>query len=331
MAKVSVIVPIYNVEQYLPKCLDSLINQTFNDIEILAISDGSPDNSVEIIKKYAKKDNRVKCIEKENGGYGSVLEYAIKHIETEYFIICDPDDWLRKDSIEILYNKAKEFKTDLVIGSKYLVYSDNNEQKYDDSKIKNVNVDILDNKKYENDELGKAFFLTPSPHSKLYKTKYAKKIKFPSKVSFTDFLLFTLYVNRCKSFVYIKDALSYYLVDRPGNTMTDVKPRIFDYHYTVFYSVMEQIDNKNSQKYLYSHMLDHYRYICFELKKCNDLKVKKEKADKIYELLNLLYPYKKIIKKEEYIFPLKQSRYNRLLLNHLTSKKFFDNLIKKER
>ena len=65
MSKVSVIVPIYNVEKYLSKCLESLINQTFKDIEILAISDGSPDNSVEIIKKYAKKDNRVKCIEKE--------------------------------------------------------------------------------------------------------------------------------------------------------------------------------------------------------------------------------------------------------------------------
>ena len=64
MAKVSIIVPIYNVEEYLPKCLDSLINQTFKDIEIWAISDGSPDNSASIIKKKKKKDKRIKCIEK---------------------------------------------------------------------------------------------------------------------------------------------------------------------------------------------------------------------------------------------------------------------------
>ena len=101
MAKVTIVVPIYNVEKYLPKCLDSLISQTFKDIEIWAISDGSPDNSVKIIKEYEKKDKRVKCIEKENGGYGSVLEYAIKNIKTKYFLICDPDDWISEDAIEV--------------------------------------------------------------------------------------------------------------------------------------------------------------------------------------------------------------------------------------
>ena len=85
MARVSIIVPIYNVEKYVEKCLQSLLRQTFKDIEIWAISDGSPDNSIEIIKKYSKKDKRIKCVEKENGGYGSVLEYAIKKINTEYF------------------------------------------------------------------------------------------------------------------------------------------------------------------------------------------------------------------------------------------------------
>ena len=97
MSKVSIIVPIYNVEKYVSKCLDSLTRQTFSDIEILAVSDGSPDNSKEIVLKYAEKDKRVKFIEKENGGYGSVLETAIARIESEYFMVCDPDDWLSDD------------------------------------------------------------------------------------------------------------------------------------------------------------------------------------------------------------------------------------------
>lgn len=156
MAKVSIIVPIYNVEKYLPKCLDSLINQTFKDIEIWAISDGSPDNSVSIIKKYAKKDKRVKCIEKENGGYGSVLEYAIKNIKTEYFLICDPDDWLREDAVEVLYNTANNKKVDLVVGSKYLVYNDNSEEKYDNTKLDYFNVEIENNVVYK--EMEKSFF-----------------------------------------------------------------------------------------------------------------------------------------------------------------------------
>ena len=158
MAKVSIVVPIYNVEKYLPKCLDSLINQTFKDIEIWAISDGTPDNSVSIIKEYAKKDNRVKCIEKENGGYGSVLEYAIQNIKTEYFLICDPDDWLAKDAIEKLYNLAIKNKVDLVVGAKNLVYNDNEDTHYDDSKLKTVNIDVENLKVYKDDEVSQALF-----------------------------------------------------------------------------------------------------------------------------------------------------------------------------
>ena len=328
MTKVSIIVPIYNVEKYLPKCLDSLINQTFKDIEIWAISDGSPDNSVDIIKKYAKKDDRVKCIEKENGGYGSVLEYAIERIKTEYFLICDPDDWLREDAIEILYSEAKKEKVDLVVGAKYLVYNDSNEEVYDDSIIKNINLEIKEKEKYSGDELGKAFFLTPSPHSKLYKTKYAKKIKFPRKVSFTDFLLYSLYINECQSFMYISDALSYYLVDRPGNTMTDVNPKVFDYHCTVFESVIKQSNNQKITKYFYSHMLDHLRYVYSEAKKIADRQVKEEKSERLFNLLKLLQEHGEEINAENYIFNKKIALYNRLLLNKFTGKIFFKRYIK---
>ena len=179
MAKVSIVVPIYNVEKYLPKCLDSLISQTFKDIEIWAISDGSPDNSLDIIKKYAEKDNRIKCIEKENGGYGSVLKYAISNISSEYFLICDPDDWLAPEAIEKLYNIASEKQVDLVVGAKNLVYSDNEEIVYDASKNKNVNLKINALTVYNKENgVEKALFLTPSPHSKLYKTTLAKDIEY---------------------------------------------------------------------------------------------------------------------------------------------------------
>ena len=86
MSKVSIIVPIYNVEKYVSKCLDSLLRQSFSDIEVIAVSDGSPDNSKDIVLDYCGKDSRVKFVEKENGGYGSVLEKAIEHINSDYFI-----------------------------------------------------------------------------------------------------------------------------------------------------------------------------------------------------------------------------------------------------
>lgn len=326
MAKVSIIVPIYNVEKYLPKCLDSLINQTFKDIEIWAISDGSPDNSVSIIKKYAKKDKRVKCIEKENGGYGSVLEYAIKNIKTEYFLICDPDDWLREDAVEVLYNTANNKKVDLVVGSKYLVYNDNSEEKYDNTKLDYFNVEIENNVVYK--EMEKSFFLAPSPHSKLYKTKKAKNIKFPHKVSFTDFLLYTVYIKKCKSFIYLEDGLSYYLVDRPGNSMTDINPRIFDYHITVFKSIMEQMKGFR-MSYFYLRMFDQFRYVSNLTKDIKDTEVKKKKKNQIYEMLIMLKKNKKDIIKCNSLYKSKKVRlFNKYLLSNLTCKYFYNRLTK---
>ncbi|MGM9882460.1 MAG: glycosyltransferase family 2 protein [Bacilli bacterium] len=324
MAKVSIIVPIYNVEKYLPKCLDSLINQTFKDIEIWAISDGSPDNSVSIVKEYSKKDKRIKCIEKENGGYGSVLEYAIQKITTEYFLICDPDDWLREDAVEILYKTATKNKVDLVVGSKYLVYNDNEEEVYDNSKLNYFDIEIDDGVVYN--DMEKAFFLTPSPHSKLYKTSKAKKIKFPHKVSFTDFLLYTVYINNCKNFIYLEEGLSYYLVDRPGNSMTDINPRIFDYHMTVFKSIMEQMENcKNSSYYL--RMFDQFRYVSNLVKDINDSNVKKEKRKQIYEMLLILQKYKREINECNSLYKSKKVReFNKLLFCKITRKYFYNRL-----
>ncbi len=318
MAKVSVIVPIYNVEKYLPKCLESLINQTFKDIEILAISDGSPDNSVEIIKKYVKKDNRVKCIEKENGGYGSVLEYAINQITSEYFIICDPDDWLKEDAIEILYDRAIKNKLDIVVGSKYLVYNDNEEEMYDDSKFYNCNV--IPNKLYfKTDDF---YFLQPSPHSKLYRTKICKKIKFPKKVSFTDYLLYLLALSNSKRVMYLEDALSYYLVDRPGNSMTDTKPKVFEDHKKVLESVLEQVKS-NYNKVIYSRIFFQFRNVLIFLNTTASLETKKMYAPDYLDILENLIPYRNDILNNHPVLKLKDKIYFYFLLTKGTHKYLF--------
>ena len=221
-SKVTIVVPIYNVEKYVEKCLKSLISQTFEDIEVLAISDGSPDNSGNIVKEYEKKDKRIKYIEKENGGYGSVLEYAIKNAKTEYLMVCDPDDWLEPDAVEILYKNAKNYNLDLVIGEKYLIYNDG------EKKIsRNVNpfYNIKSNFVYEGNDIEKISFCPQSPHSKLFRTECLKNIIFPHKVSYTDNNLFILALKNSKRVMLIDKSLSYYLIERPGNTMTDKKPK----------------------------------------------------------------------------------------------------------
>lgn len=329
-AKVSVIVPIYNVEQYLSKCLDSLINQTFKDIEIWAVSDGSPDNSVDIIKKYANKDKRVKCIEKENGGYGSVLEYAIKNIDTEFFLVCDPDDWLREDAIEVLYNAAKKNKLDIVYGGYYFVYSNDNEEIYTTGTCyKNVFVPES-GKVYKDDDVFKFSFLTPSPHAKLFRTKIAKNIKFPHKISFTDWILYNVSLMNSKRVMHIDDGLAYYLIDREGNSVSDVKPKIADYHYGVFKSIVEQYNSLDLQvDEFYYRMFLHYIFINSEVAKIKDKEQYDEKKKLIYELLQIC------VKNRKSIYPyLKYHTFRKkmafcLLLNPMTSKLGFNYFSKK--
>lgn len=325
MSKVSIIVPIYNVENYLPKCLESLMKQTFKDIEIWAVSDGSPDNSVKIIKEYAKKDSRIKCIDKENGGYGSVLEYAIKNITTEYFLVCDPDDWLREDAIEVLYNKAKKHKLDIAYGSYYYVYSDNSENVYTDGAVFKQVFKPVSNKVYTGADLYQFAFLAPSPHAKLYRTEVAKKIEFPHKISFTDYILYMVSLMNSKRIMHINEGLAYYLVDREGNSMTDTNPKIGNYHYQVFNSVVSQYEKINPKNFttFYYRMFLHFIFINSEIAKIKKHEDYVDKRKLSYELLMIcsknrkkIYPcLKNENSKKRLIF--------KMLLNPLTRKRAF--------
>ncbi len=100
MPKVSIIIPIYNVEKYIKKCLDSLIKQTLDDIEIICVNDGSPDNSMEIVNEYAKNDKRFIVLTQENQGTGAARNKGIDAATGEYIMFLDPDDWYEFDACE---------------------------------------------------------------------------------------------------------------------------------------------------------------------------------------------------------------------------------------
>ena len=119
---ISIIVPIYNVENYLRMCLDSIQNQTYKNFECLLINDGSPDNSAEICREYVAKDSRFRYFEKENGGLSSARNYGIDRAEGSFITFVDPDDWLDPDYLEILYLKMMEYDADVAIAT-YKKYS----------------------------------------------------------------------------------------------------------------------------------------------------------------------------------------------------------------
>lgn len=116
---VSVIIPVYNVEKYLRKCLESVINQSFKNIEIICINDGSPDNSINILEEYKAKDNRISVISEENKGVSYTRNLGIELAKGEYIFFLDGDDFLSLDFFELFYKNAKENKSEIVVLSSF--------------------------------------------------------------------------------------------------------------------------------------------------------------------------------------------------------------------
>jgi glycosyltransferase involved in cell wall biosynthesis len=332
MAKVSVIVPTYNVEQYIRKCLDSLVNQTSKDFIAYIINDGSPANEFEIANEYAQKYDFIKSIKKENGGYGSVLNMAFEMIDTPYALICDPDDYLVEDAIEHLLNLMEKNQADMVVASKNLIYSDNSEVVYDCSYNAKM-VTLIDQNLYtrSSDNFKDLYFIDPSPHSKLYKTEFAKRVKFPLKVSFTDNLLFFICLNQASSVVYSKEAIAYYLINREGNTSTDVKPQVIDYWLKVQTEILDQSKHiDNIPDIFFYRMFETFKFVFNMIDRVHaDKSVLKEKLLSTYTIFEPLQSYKQII--ESYYLKMAttsgRERLNDLKLIQSNDQSFFNTLV----
>lgn len=113
---VSIIVPIYKVEPYLRRCLDSIVNQTYTNLEIILVDDGSPDGCPQICDEYAAKDKRIVVIHKENGGLSDARNAGLDICKGEYIFFIDSDDWIKTDTIEFLYKITQDKKSNIVIG-----------------------------------------------------------------------------------------------------------------------------------------------------------------------------------------------------------------------
>lgn len=218
--KVSVVVPVYNVEKYLDKCLTSLVNQTLKDIEIIVVNDGTKDNSQDIIDKYAKKYKNIKSYKKTNGGLSSARNYGIKKCTGKYIAFLDSDDYVEHDMYELLYNKAISGDFDVTVCNLNYVYDN-----YTKKASSNLKKDIT-----TKEEIKKSMInIYPVAWNKLYKKElFDNNIFFKEGVWYEDVeFLYRLYpyINS----IGVTNNYSINYVQREGAITKTFDDRVFHY------------------------------------------------------------------------------------------------------
>ncbi len=219
MSKVSIIIPVFNSDKWISRCLDSLIKQTLTDIEIICVNDGSTDNSLKILNKYANKDPRIVVISQKNDkGPGKARNVAIKHSTSPYIMFCDSDDWYEPNMCEIMYNTITTQNIDVVSCHCSFEYENA------DTKKKEIRDKIYYNKNYE----GK-FKLTEKQFAntnvllweKIFRADIIKKygIKFLHQNPHDDDSFWFEYAAVANNIYYIKEKLYHYFV-RIGSIMS---------------------------------------------------------------------------------------------------------------
>ena len=206
MKKISIIVPVYNVEKYIKKCLDSLVNQTLNDIEIIVVNDGSPDDSQTIIDDFVVRyPDKVKSYIKKNGGQGSARNFGIEHSESQYVAFVDSDDYVELDMFEQMYNCAIKNNSDIVICGNNVI---------------NMESKII---KQEKPQYGSDYNILSEKMAvwnKLYKRDIIKNITFRCNVWYEDIDYTIKLLLNTNKISYVDNCLYNYLL-RPGSTMNN--------------------------------------------------------------------------------------------------------------
>lgn len=219
MIAISILVPVFNVECYLNQCLDSILQQTFRDFEVICINDGSTDHSLEIIKNFIAKDKRFKLIDKTNTGYGHSMNQGLSQCQGEYISIIESDDYIQPDMLERLYTVAIKNNLDVARCNYYLFSKFS--KKLNNDYIK----DILANKVLKPLDHIKIFYQSPSIWVNLYKREFIdkNKIRFleTAGASFQDTsFVFKVYAL-CKRFMFINEALLYYRIDNSSSSINN--------------------------------------------------------------------------------------------------------------
>lgn len=249
MAKYTIIIPVYNSGKYLKKCLDSIINQTFKNYNVIIINDGSTDNSEDIIDEYAKNYNFIKKLNKQNGGVSSARNAGLDEVNGEYFLFVDSDDYVANNLLEVI-DKNIENRIDVL---SYNMQTMSESENIID-RIMKPSFDIINGQDAIIEFINKCN-LFDTPVGYVYNTEYFKSNSFlyAEGKEHEDFGLTPLVLICAKSVKSINDSLYYYLQTENSITRTaDYKKTIkkaYDmlYHFDYLYNAVNSNSNINSK------------------------------------------------------------------------------------
>ena len=222
-ALISVIIPVYKVEKYVERCIQSVINQTYENLQIILVDDGSPDICGKICDEYAKKDHRIEVIHKSNGGLSDARNKGLEIAKGEYIGFVDSDDYIEADMYEVLYNLLKQYNADVSICNFYTVSQ---------GKISIKNADNGINE-YNRIEILKEILLDRNIQSyawnKLYKKELFDEIKYPIGKKYEDIGTTFFLLEKCNKVV-VTGKSEYYYINRQDSIVNNVtETTITDY------------------------------------------------------------------------------------------------------
>lgn len=205
--KLSIVALVYNLEDYLPRCLDALVNQTLDNIEILCVDDGSKDSAPQIVDDYARRyPNLVKAFHKENGGEFTTRNYGLERAQGEYVTFVDTDDYVEPDWAEKLYNAAKENDADMAVcGFERIDLKTGKVVSRDmtgfGNSVKTLSAD---------DDF--PVFINPAPWNKIYKREKVKDLRFKNFRGFNDMIFLASSYSRVEKIAFVPDVLYHYFL-----------------------------------------------------------------------------------------------------------------------
>lgn len=222
MAEISIIVPVYKVERYLRKCVDSILKQTFTDFELILVDDGSPDNSGAICDEYAHKDPRVRVIHKQNGGLSDARNAGIEVAKSPYIGFVDSDDFIEADMFELLYRNLKAEKADLSICGIYDLYPGKK------PKVK-AHIHEVVNQQQAIKVIFEGNIVSVHAYNKLYKRELFANVRYPVGKYHEDSYIILDILEQCQRVVIDSVQKYYYLHREDSITSEQFSSRQFDY------------------------------------------------------------------------------------------------------